>query len=211
MNKYALILCVVLFGVSGSIPFGWAHGNEQHPKTSQTTLESEPAQVSTTATHRHDSHDHAEHDPPTWQDTWLWMPPAHPMLVHFPIALLVIAGILGGMGLVRPSTTQWQLLRWTLYGSAVATLAALGSGLYFEYFVPHQHGGPIDAVMVWHERLGIATTVLTGVCALWVWRKYRHVKHSARVVCVLSIGLAVLTVLTSHLGGLLVHRFGVGL
>lgn len=148
---------------------------------------------------------------PSFSDTIFHLPPLHPLVVHFPIAFFLSAGLLGLWALVRESDHLTTAVRWLLYAGWVSALVATATGLYFEEFVPHRHGGMIGPIMTWHERLGIATAVCSTLIAAAAFRTRHRPSQRQRWLSFAAVLLACAMLCTSHLGGLLVHRFGIGI
>ncbi len=170
-----------------------------------------------------DSHDsevttsdihHAHVEPASSTEEWpgviLWAPPLHPLVVHFPIALLWAAAVLALFSVADPK--RFASACHLLYAGSITALAALASGLYFEEYVPHQHGGSINDIMELHEDLGIAITISAWILSALSWHFTKTCGIRGRKW--LTTGMVILALLvafSSHLGGLLVHRFGVAL
>lgn len=129
----------------------------------------------------------------------------HPLAVHFPIALLVVALIAEGLGF-RAKWQDWQgfravarlNLRLGAAGAAVAAAlgwaAAFGSGL----------SGEMGTVLSQHRWTGTLVAVL-ALAAVLMEGKIR--KGRWRVMAVLFV-LAVLVGVAGHLGGTLVYGRG---
>jgi uncharacterized membrane protein len=90
----------------------------------------------------------------------------HPLLVHFPIALLSAATLMYWLGfLARRESWLWTGL-WTLVLGALGAAAAVGSGLYAE---PGVMLAPSvkTALLANHKRIMIAVLILSALLALW--------------------------------------------
>lgn len=148
-------------------------------------------------------------------DSWLKttgpfpMESVHPLVVHFPIALLMTAIFLDVLALVfkRPGLHRvalWNLGLGTL-GAAVAVLTGLQAARIAK------HSLEIHQVIELHRKLGIATLVIGGLVVGWRLFKRDRVTSRARVLtlCVMLAMAATLS-LGAHLGGRLVYEFGVG-
>ncbi|MBI4237767.1 MAG: DUF2231 domain-containing protein [Deltaproteobacteria bacterium] len=146
----------------------------------------------------------------TWPTVLWWLPPLHPLFVHFPAAFLFGAGGIAGWQLVRRSFAPSRTLTWLLDAGAVTALAAVGSGLYFESSIPHRHDGVIHTVMEWHETLGIVTAIVAVL--LTIGRRCADRAANTRWTRVLlwgTVALMLLVGITGHFGALLVHRFSI--
>ena len=133
----------------------------------------------------------------------------HPLVVHFPIALLLTALGLDLLALIarRPSLHRvalWNLVLGTL-GAGVAVL----TGLQAEDIAKHSF--EIWQVITLHKRLGI-TTLILGLMATGL-RLKTHDQLSARgraLALVLMVAMAGTLSFGAYLGGRLVYEFGVG-
>ena len=130
----------------------------------------------------------------------------HPMLVHFPIALLLTALAFEILGLLLKKK-MWQDAAVLLYGAAALALPLVvrtGLNELHEHNLHH----PVAEL---HEELGLATmwTVLASLPALWAI----HIKRRpwfAAVFVVLLLTASILVGLTAYNGGRLVYEYGVG-
>jgi len=146
----------------------------------------------------------------------------HPLVVHFPIALLLVAPLLIVVGLLlRPEKGRSFLVAALLLmvlGTAGSFLA-VASGEAAAKLA--ERGGPVDAMLEHHEEMAetvrMVFTVLTLVFATillvpsLVRRPLgRGVTASLLVVFLAFYGAgALLLANTAHAGGRLVHEFGV--
>ncbi len=90
----------------------------------------------------------------------------HPLIVHFPIALLFAATLVYWMGfLARRDGWQWSAL-WMLLLGVLGAAAAVASGLYS---APGVMLAPSvkSALLAMHERIMIAVLALSALLALW--------------------------------------------
>lgn len=135
----------------------------------------------------------------------------HPLLVHFPIALLIAALLFDAVGWLwrRPSFTEAALGVQVL--GVLGALAAVLSGNQAEEAVEHLPG--IHDVLELHESLGqavfwaaLAVLLLRGFL---LWRGWRGPGVKALMV-LLSLGLAILVGMAGYQGGRLVYDFGAG-
>lgn len=137
-----------------------------------------------------------------------WLPPAHPVTVHFSIAFLVLAGVVAFISLLKPASRILILFDPLLYLGALTSILAMATGLYFEEYTPHHHGGLIDPIMETHEILGITIAVMSVVLSLLNWISARKNFPSLKKwIFGGTILVALLISFTSHLGGILVHYF----
>ncbi len=136
--------------------------------------------------------------------TWLeFIGRLHPLVLHFPIALIVVAA---GVEVVR---LRWndpsgaRLVTFLLGVGAAGAIFASTSGWIFAH---ESYPRPsLRWMLEWHRWLGIGTTVLT-VCAAWVsWRlgsatDSRHRWLRRAVVWTVAASVSI----TGHFGALMV-------
>lgn len=150
---------------------------------------------------------------PTW-------PNSHPLIVHFPVALLLVAPVFVALGLLPRRGTGFSLaaLVLLLLGTLGAVVAVMSGEAAHE-------GGTLPAaaesVMERHEELAeLARTVFIALTAgyagiLILPRAFPEPRRAAvRSVAgvlylLVYIGGAVLLANAAHEGGRLVHEFGV--
>lgn len=131
----------------------------------------------------------------------------HPVVVHFPIGLLILAALLEGLvryhdrfSSVKPTISIVLAL------GALSAVASAAVGWFLSL-----SGGYDGALVSWHQWLGVGVAV-GGVGAWWLEREARKTSPSvpfakAGYVAVLSL-TALLLVVTGHLGGSLTHGSG---
>lgn len=134
---------------------------------------------------------------------------AHPLVVHFPIALLfsAVALDLAAIALKQPGLHRialWNLSLGTL-GAGIAVLTGLrAEGVAKHSFEIHQ-------VMELHKRLGIVTLILGLMVVSWRLKQRDRLSPRARIATIfLSTIMAGTLAWGAHLGGRLVYEFGVG-
>jgi uncharacterized membrane protein len=132
----------------------------------------------------------------------------HPLVVHFPIALLTVFFVLDLVGTMAKKQQWREVASSFLYLGTLAALFTVIAGHIAADTVAH--GGNVHAIMEKHEDLGMA--ILSLATALSAWR----LKHKGLlqgylngVFLALSALLCVLIVLAADLGGLMVYQFGV--
>ena len=133
----------------------------------------------------------------------------HPLVVHFPIALLLTAvGLdLAAVGLRRPGWHRVGL--WNLSLGTVGAATAVLTGLRAEDVAKHSF--EIWQVIQIHKRLGISTLIL-GIMVVTVrLLKRDQLSPRARVATLVAmVAMAATLSLGGYLGGRLVYEFGVG-
>ena len=137
------------------------------------------------------------------------MESVHPLIVHFPIALILTALLLDGLalGLKRPALHRVGL--WNLSLGTLGAGAAVLSGLQAEDIAKHSF--EIWQVMELHKRLGITTLILGIGLSAWRLAKRDQLTRRARwLTLALMLGMAATLSYGASLGGRLVYEFGVG-
>ena len=131
---------------------------------------------------------------------------AHPLFVHYPIALLTAALLFEVLWLIFRREPLFHAATAALVLGAVGALAAAASGLQAGVAVPHEVPGAHEA-MERHEVFALISAGLgLMVAAVRLWLRQRQ-----RVVSLLALLiLAALISYTGYLGGELVYTYGVG-
>ncbi len=137
------------------------------------------------------------------------MHPVHPMLVHFPIALLS-ASVFCDLLALRWRQQDCRLVGlYTLFFGLVGALLSVASGALAEEAV--EHSGVPESILEIHEKLGFAT--FWTFAALLGWRSAEWLGW-IRERRLLSLGLGlvgvVILVVASYYGGSLVYDYGAG-
>ncbi len=152
---------------------------------------------------------------PTLQNWWLFAGKLHPVVVHFPIALLLVAAALEFLrlrrGLPRPSQAAVLCL------CIAAPTAALAAFLGWSDALTAGHTGTDAWVLSWHRWLGIPTACIAAIAAILAVASAHRVPATRqpqpqsrgrrlfawyRLTVIVS---AVLVALTGHFGGMLIY------
>lgn len=131
----------------------------------------------------------------------------HPLLVHFPIALLFVSWALDVAGRRWPSLRQSGGI--VLLLGAIATIPTIITGLIAHF--PYEEGR-FAADVERHQWLAFGTTALFIALTAWRWWRWRsgdEIGSSGRYLALALLGLVLLT-LTGANGGYLVYDLGVG-
>ena len=140
----------------------------------------------------------------------LWNVPLHPMLVHFPIALLTLAAVYGVLSLLRNSK-KLNLAFWLHAATGgIGILLALASGLLESGRLTLSPEA--QQALAIHINVAVAST-FTVLAVLYTglrWgippqKTYQKVTFAALLLLMTAFLWT-----TGHLGGVLVHRFGAG-
>lgn len=140
------------------------------------------------------------------------VPGWHPMVVHFPLALIVTGALSLSAARVltagRHAGTLAIVGTWTLVVGAVTLIFALGSGL--AAVIDLEVGEAAHRAISAHVKSAIVTTVLVASAAVWRGAGVaQESRPSVGFLLVLWVGTAALIV-TGYRGGQNVYRYGVG-
>jgi uncharacterized membrane protein len=125
--------------------------------------------------------------------------PLHPIIVHFPIALLITAILFHGLELILKRGVLREAATWLLGLGFLGALAATASGILAEEAAA-ESGVPESAIET-HEFFAFATLAVFATLLAIRWRQNnRHLPE----IPVMFIGL------TGYFGGDLVYRYGAG-
>ena len=140
----------------------------------------------------------------------------HPMLVHFPIVLLITAFAMDIILLsLKKDLTSRQCLPMValaalILGTLAAVLAAIFGDMAFDKAVSLGFpSGPIET----HETMALITITVFGLYCLWrllaLWRKYPLRGRIGWISVLPGMVGVVLLIITAYYGGELVYHFGV--
>lgn len=137
------------------------------------------------------------------------MESVHPLIVHFPIALLLTGVVLDWLAWLLKRPSLHRIALWNLGLGTLGAGAAVWSG--YQAAAIAKHTFEIHQVMELHRKLGIATLIAGGLVVLW--RLWQRDQCSTAVRCLTLLiltGMAGTLVYGAHLGGRLVYEWGVG-
>src|SRR3546814_2838113 len=119
------------------------------------------------------------------------MKPIHPMLVHFPIALLVFSVSADGAAYVTRIESLGSTGWWTLLGAAISALAAVAAGL-FDMYRAHRTGLSEEVHHRVHRHRLVGFALLVAILALAFWRwMLRSEEHTSELQSLMRISYAV--------------------
>lgn len=136
------------------------------------------------------------------------MKPIHPMLVHFPIALLLLSVAADFAGFFTDLQSLRDTARWSLLGAAASGVFTVFAGLYDMRRA--QLREEVHARVHRHMRVGLTLLAALAGLTLWRWMVYTG-SESAVGWSYLAAALLVacLAGLQGWLGGELVYSDGV--
>ncbi|WP_416144086.1 DUF2231 domain-containing protein [Planococcus koreensis] len=132
--------------------------------------------------------------------------PLHPILVHFPIALI-------SLGIVTQFLALWKK---DFFNKVTFLLLSTGfvmgifsylSGEAAEEFAENRWGEGIETYLEPHETYALATLIIIGVVlALKVLAHYKKISFVLPIVLILCIAGGTTLTLTGHYGGKMVYE-----
>lgn len=133
----------------------------------------------------------------------------HPAIVHFPIALLIVAALLAIITLVhkKASWKEWMFKNLVL-GLAFLPLAII-AGIVEEQNL--QHSEAIHSVLMIHKYNGFVILLVYSILTIWFWRRKNSIQSKEYTAWVLCLLLATgLLSYQGYLGGKMVFDLGAG-
>ncbi len=123
----------------------------------------------------------------------------HPLVVHLPIGILLMAGILQLISLKSKKYANLldPAIGLTLLWGGISSIGAVGIGWLLSL-----QGGYDDSTLFWHKWLGILVTIIAFVG--W-WLKSDKVKIKNSIFYMVLSAIIILVSVTGHLGGSLTH------
>lgn len=135
-------------------------------------------------------------------------PPLHPVIIHFPIAMLLLAGVFGAISLFRKREFWKDLAFKSLLVGVIFTPFAVITGLIDEQKMGHD---TVDPMLSFHKYNGLALMFFYQILALWFWLRKKlpgKGEYLAWVIC-LFLGSG-MVMLQGYLGGEMVYTKGMG-
>ncbi len=138
------------------------------------------------------------------------MPNLHPMVVHFPIALLTSFLILEVLSIILKSESLKTGAAWMLYAGTLGAVAAVLAGFRAAASVGHDE--VIHAIMETHEHLGLTVLLLAVVLSIWRILTAGRLKGTLRLIYLaLAFVMVIVMSFGADMGGLMVYTHGVGI
>lgn len=138
----------------------------------------------------------------------IWGIPMHPMLVHFPVALLSTSVLWDGVGVWTGTPMWWELSFWTLVVGLLASLPAALTG--FIDYVELETDTPPEQIATRH--LMVTGAAVAAFLGSLLARGGSEALEGTRLVVALTFSLVGVLLLSigGHLGAELVYEFGIG-
>lgn len=137
------------------------------------------------------------------------MPPVHPAIVHFPIALVTLSVLADFFGYLLQSDSLRGAGWWSLLGAAIGAALAITAGL----FDMNRENIEPDAHERVHRLMKVGFMLFAALAALTIWRWAIYANYENKtswfylVAGILVLGL---TLFQGYLGGELLFSDGVG-
>ena len=133
----------------------------------------------------------------------------HPVIVHFPVALLLTAFLVETLALLLKKPAWHRISLWNLVLGTLAAGAAVITGRLAMAVAKHSH--EIYDVMEKHERLGYLILALALLITGWRLLTKDRLPAPSRWLAWVMLAVTCGTMaFSAHLGGRLVYEFGVG-
>ena len=136
----------------------------------------------------------------------------HPIIVHFPLALIVTATFCLTLVRLRPANRHAAAVAtvgtWNLCLGSVAVFFALGSGL--AAVIGLHVGAAAHQAISAHAKSAILTTVLVLMVAVWRGAGTAQDSRPTWLFVILLWAATAALVVTGYRGGQNVYRYGVG-
>ncbi|HVS52442.1 MAG TPA: DUF2231 domain-containing protein [Opitutaceae bacterium] len=124
----------------------------------------------------------------------------HPLILHFPLALLILGAAAEGVRVFRDSEFLGRLAVWMFGFGAITAVLAAGSGWLL---AGHEHIRSDERVLLqWHRWLGVATAAVSTIGWLWSVRPVNGPWNYARRIVIFASALLVIA--AGYFGGELV-------
>jgi uncharacterized membrane protein len=132
----------------------------------------------------------------------------HPLLVHFPIALLTAFLVVELLVVIFKREDLENVASWMLYLGTLGAMATVAAGWLAAQSIPH--GSAVHDVMETHETLGFSVLALAVALSLWRLLAGSPVSVMGRALH-LFLAFVMIGLLTAgaDLGGLMVYKYGV--
>lgn len=133
----------------------------------------------------------------------------HPAIVHFPIALLFLAGLFGLISIFW-KREFWKdiAVKCLFIGTIFAPIAVL-TGLQEEQSLKHNEA--IHEILVKHKANGLIILSLSLILSLWYWFRRKNIGNKEYSVWAVMLFLgSILVIYQRSLGGEMVYGHGAG-
>lgn len=131
----------------------------------------------------------------------------HPLLVHFPIALLSVFFLLDLIGCLSKKPHWREVASYFLYFGTIGAAFTVMAGFEAAYSVVHSE--VVHEIMVHHEHFGVTVLTLSVILSLWRLKSGFALTGGTNHFFLILAGLMCgLMMLGADLGGLMVYNYG---
>ena len=128
----------------------------------------------------------------------------HILIIHFPIALLAVAGLFESIAIVRKNASFDLIVRAMVALGASSSVVAVVLGLMNA--IEAEYAGQLVSIFWWHRALGIASMVVAIITWVLVEKRAKMEPGSAFMPARVSVLVsAALVGVAAHFGGSLVY------
>lgn len=132
----------------------------------------------------------------------------HPLVVHFPIALLINFFVVDFLGSVLTKDHWRRVASGFLYLGTFSALCAVLAGFIAEKSIAH--GGNVHEIMETHQLFGLSILFLAILLSGWRFFSGGVIKGEINIFYMMLSGiLSALIVIGADMGGLMVYKYGV--
>lgn len=134
----------------------------------------------------------------------------HPLFVHFPIALLIVSGIIALIDLLKGNNQLKKIVLWNLIFALISSIFTISSGFFDANAIPHNE--VIHEIMEVHEKIGISLFAVTFILTMWIIIRISKMTKLENLLFVIILWMAMALVsYNSFLGGKMVYDNGAGI
>lgn len=133
----------------------------------------------------------------------------HPVFVHFPIAMLLMASFFYWVGAVFKKETLLHAAKWELYVGTLFSLLAIITGLWAARTIPHNE--EVHRILLLHQYLGFVIYISSMVLSGWVFFARTSLPKKGSWVFLVALAfLSLIIVQQGDFGGRMVFLHGAG-
>lgn len=137
------------------------------------------------------------------------MHPLHPMVVHFPIALLLASTLFDALAF------RWRSQQFRDTSLSLLVLGILAAGVavitgHVAEEAVERSGIPKQAIEIHEELGGSVFWVFLGLLGVRVASSWGWIREQPKLALVIGLSGGLLLLIASYFGGDLVYRFGAG-
>ena len=127
-----------------------------------------------------------------------WLAQYHYIFVHFPIALMIVAGLAELLNWMKKSLDLYRTVDFLLIIGFLFLLPTIGTGLLLEDILRDEsfEGLGIYDPLEWHERFAFASLAFAALTLLFRWWKGRQTLYYISL-----FSLVICVVVTAYFGG----------